>query len=155
MRVTLSLALVLGIVGASGRAHAEVSDAPNYVIGSIAIGVPYIALSAVLIGEGLDDAIHRGHGLAEAGAIVEIVWAALHLAAGTGMLIAASVACSNGCSVDGPISALLAVGATLSAVGAGYLAHGVWSLTGGRPPPVTGSVAPLEGGAFASARIAF
>jgi hypothetical protein len=156
MRTLLPVSLVLAILGSSGRAHAETSDALNYIAGSVAIGVPYLTISAVLIGEGLDDAIGRGHGLAEAGAILEIVWAGVHLAAGIGMLIAVSVACSNGCGFDSVSSALLGVGMTLTAVGAAYLAHGIWSLTTGRPPPpVMAAFAPIEGGGFASAQLSF
>lgn len=153
MIVMRNALLVLALaIAAPSSARATVDDGFNYVIGSVAIGVPYLAVSAILIGEGLDDAIGRGHGLAEAGAIFEIVWASLHLSAGIPLLIAASVVCANGCSDAPPIPAMFAVGALLFTVGAAYLAHGIWSLTGGRPPPVTAALVPLDGGAVASAR---
>lgn len=156
MHRNLLAAVALLVASVASPAKASVSDAPNYIIGSVAIGVPYLAISAVLIGEGLDDALSRGHGLAEEGAVLEIVWASLHLSAGVGMLIAAGVACGDGCSIDGQLAALVGVGATLAAVGAAYLAHGIWSLSDGRPPPpVTPTVVPLESGALATARFVF
>ncbi len=152
MRTFAAAAVVSLALLAPSAARASVDDSPNYIIGGVAIGVPYLAVSAILIGEGLDDAVSRGHGLAEAGAISEIVWASLHLSGGIGLLIAGSVVCAQGCSSSPPIPAMFAVGGLLTGVGIAYLAHGIWSLTGGRPPPVSASFAPLVGGGLASAR---
>ncbi len=156
--LALALMSAIGIVGLPRTARASFDDAGvGLMITSIAVGVPtYVTISAVLIGEGSDDAIHRGHGLAEAGAIVEIVWGAIHIAAGAGTIIGASVSRANATWFDDSVlGGLIGVGSFLGLLGGVYLGHGIWSLGEGRPPTVTASLVPVDGGIYASGRLAF
>lgn len=88
-------------------------------VGAAAVGLVDMAL----IFEGIEKATH-GHGMFRAGAMVEVLLGLAQLGAG---------AVAMGFGADGGEAALLGGGAAFGVAGAYLFAHGIWSLTDGRP----------------------
>lgn len=127
----------MAAASAPSTAEAEVADlAPLWV--GIGVGIPYLTISTVLIAESLDDATQRGHGLAEPGAIFEVIWGSTLVTAGTilgAVFLGFSTQCFN-CEWTGYAT----IAGLIGVPGIPYLLHGIWSLTEGRPPEVNMSV---------------
>lgn len=134
----LALSIVLAAASSPSTAQAAVADLNPLWVG-IGVGIPYLTISTILIAESLDDAIQRGHGLAEAGAIFEVIWGSTLIAAGSvlgAVFLGFSTQCYN---CDWTEYATIA--GLIGVPGIPYLLHGIWSLTDGRPPDVNVSVA--------------
>ncbi len=93
-----------------------------------ALGGAALAIGdAVLLADGTIKAGH-GHGLYAEGATLEVILGLAHLAPVAGAAWALA-------TQDAPDLGFTAVGLSSGAIAAYLLIHGLWSLTGGRPPP--------------------
>jgi len=110
-------------------------------VGGALGGAVLATTELILIVDGLIRFGH-GHGVYEGSAIAEVVIGLAHFAP-------VAVASWAVAAQDDPDVGFVALGFASGALGAYFLAHGLWSLTAGRPPPSHFAIglAPRPGGA--------
>lgn len=114
----------------------EASDIFLGVVGAIG-GTAVLVLDVILIAEAIDKG-GAGHGLYTRGAVIELIDGLVHLGGGiAGFVLAAAPG----------ESAWLGLGIPASMLGTYFIVHAIWSMAGGRPPPLLEpTIAPLAGG---------
>jgi hypothetical protein len=117
-----ALAILASCALAPSTAEAQNTDPAAFWGVTIGVGVPMLAVDAILVAEAIDKALGEGYGLYRPGAIFELVWGALHVA-GVAVAIGVSTLAYD------PAPLALAFGVPLAVVGAYFIAHGIWSLT--------------------------
>lgn len=147
LNASLVAALALGVLSPNDAAGQQ-TDPVAFWSATAAVGVPMLAVDAVLVVEALDKAISEGYGLYLPGAVFEIVWGAVHLA---GAVVAAGL---STLAYD-PVPLALTFAVPLGLVGGYFVAHGVWSLVPRGDRSLQVALAPLTGGAQAIVSGAF